>query len=134
MTANRILFSRRVSRFVIRVYEELGIEVLLFWFHRTDDQQKSLYAIGRTIELHRKPVTNCDGVIKKSKHQIWEAVDLVIVCAGVLIWTRIPEYEEMGRIAKEEGLRWGGDWDGDEVRDPNDFDIYHFEFNGGHHE
>lgn len=128
MTEDRIIFFQQVSRFVIRVYEELGIEVLLFWFHRTDDQQKSLYAIGRTIELHRKPVTNCDGVTTHSKHERWLAVDFVIVEKGVLIWTRVPGYEEMGRIAKEEGMRWGGDWDGDEVRDPNDFDIYHFEY------
>lgn len=128
MTGHRIAFLQRVSRLVTRAFEEHGIEVLLFWFHRTEDQQRALYAIGRTIELHRKPVTNCDGVIKKSKHQFWLAVDLVIVTAGVLQWNRNELYEELGRIAKEEGLRWGGDWDGDEERDPNDFDVFHFEF------
>ena len=73
-------------------------------------------------------MTNCDGILIKSKHQFWEAVDLVIVKNGELIWPRIPDYEILGRIAKEEELRWGGDWDGDEIRDPNDFDPYHFEF------
>lgn len=73
-------------------------------------------------------MTNCDGVYKISKHQLWLAVDLVIVTAGVLQWTRNALYEEIGIIAKEEGLRWGGDWDGDEFRDPNDFDAFHFEF------
>lgn len=130
MISRRILFLQRFSRFIIRVYEELGVELLIFWLHRTDDQQAALYAIGRTIELHRKPVTNCNGTTKKSKHQFWEAGDVVIVENGKLVWNRIPAYEEMGRIAKDEGLRYGGDWDGDEERDPNDFDIYHFELKG----
>ena len=128
MTERRIVFLQRVSRLVTRADKECGIRVLLYWYNRTEDQQKALYAIGRIIELHRNPVTNCDGVIKISKHQVWEAVDLVIVVNGVLQWNRIELYEELGRIVKEEGLRWGGDWDGDEYRDPNDFDAFHFEY------
>ena len=54
----------------------------------------------------------------------------MIVKDGKLIWNRIPEYEILGRYGQDEGLRWGGDWDGDEERDPNDFDIYHFEYKG----
>lgn len=127
MISRRTTFLRRFSKFITRAYDERGIELLIFWYHRTDDQQAALYAIGRTIELHRKPVTNCDGKIKKSRHQYWEAGDVVIVMGGKLVWDRIPQYELLGQIAKEEGLRWGGDWDGDEERDPNDFDIYHFE-------
>ena len=119
MTERRIIFLQRVSRLVTRAFEEHGIRVLLYWFNRTDDQQKALYAIGRTIELHRNPVTNCDGILIKSKHQFWEAVDLVIVKNGELIWERIPEYEALGRIAKEAELKWGGGWDSG--------DIYHFE-------
>ena len=130
MIERRVIFLQRFSRVITRAKVEHGINLLIFWFHRTDDQQKALYAIGRTIELHRGPVTNCDGVIKKSRHQKWEAVDVVIVKDGALVWSRIPEYEIIGYIGKEEGLRWGGDWDGDAERDPNDFDIYHFEYRG----
>jgi len=130
MTSRRVIFLQRFSRFIIRVYEELGIELLIFWLHRTDEQQAALYAIGRTIELHRNPVTSCDGTIKKSKHQFWEAGDVVIIQHNEPVWDRIPEYEAMGLIAKDEGLRYGGDWDGDEERDPNDFDPYHFELKG----
>lgn len=39
---------------------------------RTSNDQKELYAIGRTVEVGRKPVTWKDGVIKKSKHQMRE--------------------------------------------------------------
>ena len=36
---------------------------------RTSNDQKELYAIGRTKEVGRKPVTYTDGIRKKSNHQ-----------------------------------------------------------------
>jgi peptidoglycan L-alanyl-D-glutamate endopeptidase CwlK len=36
---------------------------------RTAEDQAELYAIGRTVEMGRKPVTYVDGVRKKSNHQ-----------------------------------------------------------------
>ncbi len=127
MISRRVLFLIRFSRLITRAKDELNLDLIIFWLNRTDEQQAALYAIGRTIELHRKPVTNCNGITSRSNHQYWTAGDLGIIKNGTIVWERIPEYEELGRIAKEEGLRWGGDWDGDEIRDPNDYDPYHFE-------
>ena len=39
---------------------------------RTSNMQKELYAIGRTVEVGRKPVTYTDGIRKKSDHQMKE--------------------------------------------------------------
>lgn len=106
------------------------IEVRPFWFHRTAEQQAALYAIGRTIETDKKPVTNCDGYVKKSKHQSWLAVDLVVVIDGLLIWERTEDYEKLGKLGKKFGLRWGGDWDSDDIIEPTENDCYHFEYKG----
>lgn len=130
-TSKRIEFLQLLSELILRARGE-NISVAIFWLNRTTEQQKALYAIGRTIELHRKPVTNCDGVIKRSMHQEWLAGDLCVINPVTFewIWERVPEYEILGRIALDLGLRWGGDWNGNEIRDPNDFDIYHFELGG----
>lgn len=106
------------------------IRVMPFWFHRTEKQQAELYAIGRTVETHKKPITNCDGIIKISKHQRWLAFDFVIVIDGELQWSRIPAYEKFGKLAKRLGLRWGGDWDSDDIIEPTENDVYHVEHKG----
>ena len=127
MTEKRITFFFKLCLLVV-ILKIRKIRVMIFWLHRTVDQQGKLYQIGRHTELDRKPVTNCDGVTKRSKHQDWLAADLVIVIAHTPVWNRIDQYKTLGKLAKMVGLRWGGDWDGDEIRDPNDFDIYHVEF------
>jgi len=126
MTLRRVIFFYKIALLVF--FARLRrIQLLPTCFHRTRDEQKELYAIGRTKELDRKPVTNCDGVTKISKHQIWEAIDFCIYKDGKLIWQRGSEYEILGKIAKILKLRWGGDWNADDKVDPGDFDIYHFE-------
>jgi len=132
-TERRVEFVHLTSELTLKAYRDHGIWVVVFWFHRTEDQQRALFAIGRTIELHRKPVTNCDGIIKRSAHQDWEAKDFCIIdrATGEWQWSRIPEYNILGRAAMDLGLAWGGDWDGDGIRDPNDFDCFHFEYKGG---
>jgi len=127
-TEKRTEFIRSLSELILKGHNDYGIRVAVFWFHRTEEQQRALYAIGRTVELHKKPVTNCDGMTKRSAHQDWMAADLCIIDrkTGEWQWPRIPEYKILGRIARNLGLAWGGDWNGDGIRDPNDFDWYHF--------
>lgn len=125
-TGRRVAFFSLLSHLVGKASDR-GIQLAIFWLHRTTDQQLALYQQGRTQPGKR--VTNCDGREIKSKHQKWEAADVCIIdpVTGLWRWDRNESYEILGRIAKELGLRWGGDWDGDEVRDPTDYDIYHFE-------
>ena len=84
---------------------------------RTEEEQKALYAKGRT-----KPgniVTYMDGVERRSKHQTGNAID---VAPWPLDWKSIDRFKEMGwyikgvaRMLKEYGaidsdIKWGGDW------------------------
>lgn len=115
--------------------------------HRSVSKQQSYYSIGRTTELHRKPITNVDGVNKKGKHNyypslasdlfIWHSdkstrqkiaydnVHLAYV-AGVIDATAELLYNQ-GKISHK--IRWGGNWDGDGViaYDQSFDDLPHFE-------
>ena len=130
MDTKRAAFFLRICILAVTAKILHRIDVRPFWYHRTEDQQAALYAIGRTVDTDKKPVTNCDGKIKISNHQKWLAVDLAIILDGVLIWERTEDYEKLGKLAKKFGLRWGGDWDADDERDPTDNDAYHFEYKG----
>ena len=77
---------------------------------RTTAQQQALYAHGRT--LPGKVVTNADGVTKKSRHQLrngyGRAVDFAWIVDGKVTWD--GPWERLGELAREHGLKWGGDW------------------------
>lgn len=115
-TQQRIDFLHKISLFILLASSE-GIDLLCYFFHRTTIQQVKLYAQGRVKP--GKIVTYCDGVKKKSFHQIWRAKDFVIVKDGKLIWKYIPEYDICGKIWKGLGGIWGGDF--------KFKDIYHFQ-------
>jgi len=53
--------------------------------------------------------------IKRSKHQDGKAVDFVVKLNGKWTWNTkdkrvLQVYQLLGKVAKEEGLVWGGDW------------------------
>ena len=101
--------------------------------HRPLNVQREYYAIGRTRELHRKPITDVDGINKMGKHNkepseaadiyIWHAdkatrmkiaydnvhlsyvMGIIHACAGSLL--------DQGQITHK--IRWGGNWDGDGI-------------------
>ena len=84
---------------------------------RTIARQQTLYQQGRTIP--GAVVTNCDGVIKKSKHQVDEygkvkAVDLLpYPFKG---WKDTESFEHLSKHIKRCAdkfkikIAWGGDW------------------------
>jgi len=101
--------------------------------HRPVEKQQDYYAIGRTTELHRIPITNIDGVSKLGKHNFSpsEAFDIYIYTTQnqfkeSIIWNTMhlsyvagvidscaKELYEKGEISTL--IRWGGNWDGDGV-------------------
>lgn len=104
--------------------------------HRTPAEQAELYAIGRTKELDRKPVTTKDGTNKLSmhNHSPSKAVDIAPYPIDFNDTKRIRYLAGfiMG-IAAAKGikLRWGGDWDMDTETKDNTFeDLLHFELCG----
>jgi len=118
-TERRVEFARLLSELILRAYNEHGIEVAVYWWKRTTEQQQALYAIGRTVELEKRTVTDCDGIKKRSKHQDWLAGDLCIIDPGPFwVWEKDSRYETLGKIAKDLELTHGGDWG----------DNFHFEY------
>ncbi len=80
---------------------------------RTVAQQQALYAQGRTKP--GKIVTNCDGELIKSNHQVHSdgyghAADLCFVVGGKPSWDIKLPWKLYGAFAKMEGLGWGGSW------------------------
>ncbi len=115
--------------------------------HRPIKKQQQYYSIGRTTELHRKPITRVDGVNVIGKHNkipseaadiyayhpdlqirrkiIYDKITLSYV-AGV-IGSCAKELFEKGEISHL--IRWGGNWDsnGIIVLDQSFDDLPHFE-------
>ena len=115
--------------------------------HRPVQVQQQYYAIGRTVQLHRKTITNVDGVRIKGKHNYdpSEAGDIYIYhpdkstrdkikysdvhmayIAG-LMDSCAEELFAKGEITHK--IRWGGNWDGDGIiaLDQSFDDLPHFE-------
>lgn len=96
---------------------------------RTSAEQYALYCQGRTVLTDKKgnklkKVTNCDGITKKSNHQVKAdgfgyAIDIALLNPNnpkEVIWNDIAMYTKVAnhilKIAKEQGvnLEWGGNW------------------------
>src|SRR5690349_602436 len=81
----------------------LGFVVRVTDGNRTVEEQKELYAQGRTKP--GKIVTNCDGVVKKSAHQDGKAVDLAFYPEP---YAESNPWDLLGAMGEALGLRWGG--------------------------
>ena len=86
---------------------------------RTAKYQNELYQQGRTKKGLK--VTNADGYIKKSNHQMKTdgygyAIDFVILDGKVLDWDTESKYQAVAKHILEVGhklgviLEWGGNW------------------------
>lgn len=89
---------------------ELGIDLVFTSTYRDDESQNALYAIGRTVKGAK--VTNAKAGY--SWHNFRLAFDTVPVRNGKPIWKTTGEegklWADIGRIGKECGLEWGGDF------------------------
>ena len=87
--------------------EQRGLHISITSGLRTYSDQADLYAQGRT-----KP----GNIVTKAKpghsyHNFGLAFDFAVIKNGSLVWDQEhPHWKEFVRIAKEEGLAWGGDW------------------------
>ena len=80
---------------------------------RTWEVQAGLYAIGRTKELGRKPVTRAKP--GRSYHNYGLAIDIVFdgdISKQGIQWSWDDKYpwKELGELGKTFGLEWAGDW------------------------
>jgi peptidoglycan L-alanyl-D-glutamate endopeptidase CwlK len=116
-TEYRSLLIKNLSN-LVRAATLAEMDLIFFEFYRTAEYQNQLFQKGRTTP--GKIVTNCDGFTKKSKHQLWRAVDIGIIVDGKVDWSEDAGYKTLGKIWKDLGGTWGGDW-------PSLNDVYHFE-------
>lgn len=96
------------SQFVLRVEQELGIQLRVTDGFRSYAQQDALYAQGRNGNPG-SVVTNARG--GHSYHNFGVAFDVAELRPdGNVSWN--TDWEAIGRIGESMGLEWGGRWTG----------------------
>ena len=85
-----------------------GIELLVTSTYRDFEAQDDLYAIGRTKEPERKPVTNAKA--GKSWHNYRCAWDVLALVGGKAVWEDLVLWKEIIRIGKAAGAEAGAEW------------------------
>lgn len=133
------------AREFIKRLREAGIPFAVTSTLRTADEQRALFAQGRmalqSVNLLRRlammpeigapenayTVTNCDGIMRKSKHQYGRSMDVVPASKGAPIWPDgdDPRWLMLGEIGEACGLVWGGRWT--KERDGIDPDYPHYQ-------
>lgn len=98
---------------ILQAMSELGFQMMVFEGIRSTERQKKLYAQGRTAPGNI--VTNADGVIKKSNHQVKDdgygyAVDCVFLEKNKPTWSLQYPWKLYGAMVESQGLNWGGSW------------------------
>lgn len=99
---------------ILKAMEALGFPMIVQSGVRTTAEQQKLYSQGRTSPGNI--VTNLDGVLKKSNHQIRDdgfsyAIDCVFLNKyNKPTWSLEYPWHLYGACAKSLGLIWGGDW------------------------
>lgn len=92
----------------------VGLEVLVYCTLRSEAEQATLYASGRTVPgrilTNSKPGQSLHNPDENGK--AW-AFDAVPVLNGVALWGDEKRIKQMGLLGEEQGLEWAGRWRGD---------------------
>lgn len=124
---------RQMAEAAFQELEAKGIRFACTSTLRTVEEQAALFAQGRKpiaevnalrakAKLYQLAprentytVTNCDGVVKKSRHQDGGALDVVPVENGKPVWPKDtdPRWKQIAEVMVKHGFRWGMDWNGD---------------------
>lgn len=101
--------QRKIKRFLAKC-EKQGYKVGIGECVRSAAEQDALYAIGRTTQLDRKPVTNARGATYSSQHQWCIAFDIFRNDGKGAYYDDDSWFYKVSKIAKSVGLGWGGDF------------------------
>ena len=102
---------------ILEAMSVLGYPMMVVQTVRTVAEQQALFAKGRTTP--GTIVTNCDGILRKSNHQLQadgygHAVDCAFVddpaTTKVETWDPSQPWELYGEMGEALGLTWGGRW------------------------
>lgn len=124
-------------------HRETGRQLFETCTWRSQLRQLQLYQEGRELRggvwivVDRRLVkTNCDGTLKRSRHNVFpaEAVDVAVdIDPGPgqkILWDNLA-FEPLGQLALRHGLVWGGDWNRNLIRDEKWRDTPHLELPAG---
>jgi peptidoglycan LD-endopeptidase CwlK len=103
--------THRITK-VLTAMDALGWPMIVTDGHRSVDDQRRLYALGRTVP--GKIVTHCDGILKPSNHQSGKACDCTFLDpeTGQPSWDARLPWKTYGACLETVGLKWGGHWAG----------------------
>ena len=105
---------------LIELCKAAGIDLLVTSTYRDNELQDALYAQGRTKP--GKIVTKAKG--GQSFHNYRCAFDVMPIVNGKPVWEDSDLWQQIGRLGKQIGLEWAGDW--------VTFKEYpHFQYTGG---
>jgi len=98
---------------ILAAMSALGFPMMVTDTLRTTEEQRALYAQGRTVP--GPIVTKADGVIQRSNHQphadgFGHAVDCCFVVDGHASWDGRLPWKAYGALAEALGFAWGGNW------------------------
>lgn len=103
---------RAALRFVEECHEA-GVQALIYCTLRTDEEQATLYALGRTeqgeIVTNARPGQSLHNPQRDGK--AW-AFDAVPMRAGKTLWADEKALAAMGAAGERAGLEWAGRWRG----------------------
>ena len=94
--------------------DDEGIDVLVTCTYRSGIEQAALYAQGRTakgkIVTNAKPGESLHNAMLNGNPAA-RAFDVVPMVMGKPMWdAEHPHWQTLGRIGKDCGLEWAGDW------------------------
>ena len=95
----------------IKLCRQAGIDLLIYCTYRSQTEQKTLYAQGRT-----KPGARVTWTLKSKHGNTMDgkpaslAYDCVPIVKGKAVWSDRELYAQVGKLGEEIGLKWGGRW------------------------
>lgn len=98
---------------ILAAMQAIGFPMIVTDTIRTVEEQHALYAQGRTAP--GAIVTNADGIVKTSNHQLRDdgvghAVDCCFLVDGKATWDARLPWKAYGALAEALGFTWGGNW------------------------
>ena len=107
--------AQKAARKFMKAAAAFPLTVRIISGSRTYAEQDALFAIGRTVQTNKKPVTNARG--GESNHNFGVAWDVGIFDGAGKYYTGATKAEEkayvdLGALIKSQvaKLEWGGDW------------------------
>ncbi len=98
-------FDAKIDALLLAAHEK-GLNVGLFQGYRSFEEQAILYSKGRSRP--GKIITNAKP--GQSLHNYGIAADIVFRVNGEWSWVLKHPWEKLGKLGKELGLKWGGDF------------------------